>query len=81
MFFLTRDSHSKPLFKNCNILRFLEKIALENSIMICKSFKHEIPEQLNSWFGLCSNFHAHKPRWSNLGSLNVSQNKTMWKKF
>ena len=81
MFFLIRDSHTKPLFKDCNILKFLEKIPLENSMLIRKSFKRKLPQQFNSWFGLSSDFHTHNPRWSNLGCLNVSQNKTIWKKF
>lgn len=31
MFFLGRDTHTIPLFKECNNLKFHDKIALENS--------------------------------------------------
>ena len=44
MFFLRREAHTNPLFKDCNILRFYDKIALENSIFIHKSFKHQLPQ-------------------------------------
>ena len=44
MFFLRREAHTNPLFKALNILKFHDKIALENSIFIRKSFKHQLPQ-------------------------------------
>ena len=76
MFFLGRDAHTNPPFMDYNILRFHDKIALENSILIYKSFKHELPQPFNSRFGLSSNFHTHNTRWSNLGCLNAPSHKT-----
>ena len=58
MFFLRRKAHTNPLFKDCNIPKFNDKIALENSILIHKSFKHQLPQQFNSWFGLSWNFRT-----------------------
>ena len=46
MFFLRREAHINPLFKDSNILKFHDKIALENSILIHKSFKHQLPDHL-----------------------------------
>ena len=46
MFFLRREAHTNPLFKDCNILEFHDKIALENYILKHKSFKHELPQHL-----------------------------------
>ena len=46
MFFLRREAHINPLFKDSNILKFHDKIALENSIFIHKSFKHQLPDHL-----------------------------------
>ena len=63
MFFLRRDANTNPLFKDCNIPKFHDKIAPENS-MIHKSFKHELPQPFNSWFGHSSNFHTHSTQWS-----------------
>ena len=40
MFFLRREAHTNPLFKDFNVLKFLDKIALENSTFLHKSFKH-----------------------------------------
>ena len=39
MLFLRRDAHNYPLFKDCNILKFHDRTALVNSILIHKSFK------------------------------------------
>ena len=76
MFFLRRDAHTNPLFKNCNILKYHDKIPLENSILIHKSFKHELFQPFNSWFGLSSNFHTRNKGWSNLCCLNVPCDRT-----
>ena len=43
MFFLIGDAYANPLFKDFNILKFNDKIVLENSILIRKSFKQERP--------------------------------------
>ena len=75
-FFLRREAHTNPLFKDFNILKFHDKIALENSIFIHKSFKHQLPQPFDNWFGLSSNFHTHNTRWSNLGCLNVPSHRT-----
>ena len=54
-----REAHTNPLFKDFNILKFHDKIALESSIFVHKSFKHQLPQPYDSWFGLSSNFHTH----------------------
>ena len=76
MFFLRREAHTNPLFKDFNILKFHDKIALENCIFIHKSFKQQLPQPFDNWFGLSSNFHTHYTRWSNLGCLNVPSHRT-----
>ena len=76
MFFLRREAHTNPLFKDFNILKFHDKIALENCIFIHKSFKQQLPQPFDNWFGLSSNFHTHNTRWSNLGCLNVPSHRT-----
>ena len=48
MFSLRSDTHTNALFKDCNILKFPDKIVLENSILIRKSFKYELPQPFNS---------------------------------
>ena len=74
MFFKKRGTY--PLFKDCNILKFHDKIVIENSIFIHKPFKHKLPQPFDNWFGLSSNFHTHNTRWSNLGCFNVPSHRT-----
>ena len=76
MFVLRTEAHTNPLFKDFKILKFHDKIALENSILIHKSFKHPLPQPFDNWFGLPSNFHIHNKRWSILGCLNVPSHIT-----
>ena len=76
MFFLRREAHTNPLFKDCNIVKFYDKIALENSILIHQSFKHQLSQPFDNWFGLFSNFHTHSTRRSNVGCLNVPPHRT-----
>ena len=76
MFFLRREAHTNPLFKHCNIVKFYDKIALENSILIHQSFKHQLSQPFDNWFGLFSNFHTHSTRRSNVGCLNVPPHRT-----
>ena len=71
MFFVQKDVHNNSLFKDCNILKFHDKTALQSSIFIHKSFKHELSQPFNSQFGLSLNFNTQNTRWSNLGFLNV----------
>ena len=76
MFFLLREAHNNPLYKDFNILKFHDKTALENFIFIHKSFEHQLPQPFDNCFGLSSNFHTHNTRWSNLGCLNVPSHRT-----
>ena len=68
MSFLRREAHTNPLFKDFNFLKLHDKIALENSIFMHKSFKHQLPQLFDNWFGLSPNFYTHNTMWSNLDS-------------
>ena len=50
MFFLRREAHTNPLFKDFNILKFHDKTALENYISMHKSFKQQLPQAFDNWF-------------------------------
>ena len=76
MFFLIREAHINPLFKDFNILKSHDKTALENSIFIHKSFKHPLFQPFDNWFGLSPNFHTHKHKVVELGCLNVPSHRT-----
>ena len=68
MSFLRREAHANPLFKDFNFLKLHDKTALENSIFMHKSFKHQLPQLFDNWFGLSPNFYTHNAMWSNLDS-------------
>ena len=76
MFFLRREAHTNPPCKDFNILKFHDKIALENCIFVHKSFKQQLPQPFDNWFGLSLNFHTHSTRWSNVGCMNVPSHRT-----
>ena len=43
MYFLNRNAHTTPLFKDSNILKFPDKIALEKCIFIKNYFNQTLP--------------------------------------
>ena len=43
MYFLNRNAHTTPLFKDSNILKFADKISLENCIFIKNYFNQTLP--------------------------------------
>ena len=70
------NTHTDPLFKDSNILKFPDKIALENCIFIKKYFNQTLPTPFKNWFTLSTDSHTHNTRWSNLGCLNIPPHKT-----
>ena len=77
MFFLNHNSHTAPLFEDSNILKFPDKIALENCIFIKKYFNQTLPTPfLKNWFTPSIDYYTHKTRWSNLGRLKIPPYKT-----
>ena len=44
MFFQDRNAHTGPLFKNSKLLKFSDKVALENSTLISKSLYKTLPK-------------------------------------
>ena len=76
MYFLNRNAHTTPLFKDSNILKFPDKIALENCIFIKNYFNQTLPTPFKNWFTLSTDSHTHNTRWSNLGCLKIPPHKT-----
>ena len=70
------NTHTDPLFEDSNILKFPDKIALENCIFIKKYFNQTLPTPFKNWFTLSTDSHTHNTRWSNLGCLNIPPHKT-----
>ena len=48
--FQPRNSHTSPLFKQSSILKFQDKICLENILFVSKSLNNLSPSVFNTWF-------------------------------
>ena len=52
MYLLNHNTHTVPLFEDSNILKFPDKIDLENCIFIKKYFNQTLPTLFKNWFNL-----------------------------
>ena len=57
--FQPRDCHPSPLFKKHNLLKFEDKIQLENVPPINKYFNKILPSIFDNWFKLSSDIHNY----------------------
>ena len=76
MYFLNCNTQTASLFKGSNILKFPDKIALENCIFIKNYFNQTLPTPFKNWFTFSTDSHTHNTRWSNLGCLEILPHKT-----
>ena len=53
-----KNSHSGPLFKQNNILKFEDKILIGNIIFVSKSINN-LPPIFKNWFIFCSEIHNY----------------------
>ena len=67
--FQPRDCHSSPLFKKQNLLKFEDKIQLENVLLVSKYFNNILPSIFDKWFTLCSDIHNYNTAASSTGKL------------
>ena len=58
MYFLNRNAHTIPFFKDSNILKFPDKIALENCTFIKNYFNQALPTLLKIG-SLSRQIHMH----------------------
>ena len=76
MYFLNRNAHTIPLFKDSNILKLPDNLALQNYIFIKNYFNQALPISFKKFFTLSTDSHTHNTRWSNLGCLKIPPHKT-----
>ena len=76
IYFLNHNAHTSPLFRDLNILKFPDKIALENCLFINKYFNKCLHTIFKNWFTLSSDFNTYYTRWSNLGCIVVPPHST-----
>ena len=58
--FQPRNSHTSHLFKQSSILKFQDKICLENILFISKSLSNLSPSVFNTWFSFSSDQHNYE---------------------
>ena len=68
--------HTSPLFKQSSILRFQDKICLENNLFVSKSVNNLIPSVFNKWFSFSSDQHNFETSSSKQGNLIKSSYRT-----
>ena len=67
--FEPRNSHTSHLFKQTPILKFQDKICLENILFISKSLNNLSPAVFNTWFSSSSDQHNCETSSSTQGNL------------
>ena len=67
--FQPRNSHTSPLFKQNFILKFQDKICLENVLFVSKSLNNLTPSVFSTWFSFSSDQHNCETSSSTQGNL------------
>ena len=67
--FQPRNFHTSPLFKQNSILKFQDKICLENILFVSKSLNNLSPSIFNTWFSFSSHQHNYETSSSTQGNL------------
>ena len=67
--FQPRNFHTSPLFKPNFILKFKDKICLENILFASKSLNNLSPSIFNTWFSFSSDQHNYETSSSTQGNL------------
>ena len=60
--FQPRNFHTSPLFKPNSILKFQDKICLENILFVSKCLNNTSPSIFKMWFSFSSDQHQQKPQ-------------------
>ena len=68
--------HSSPLFSSNNILKFGDKITLENILFVNKSINRQVPSIFYDWFKFSGNLHRYETCWSVTNHLNIPTFRT-----
>ena len=71
-----RSFHTSPLFKQNSILKFQDKIHIENILFVSKSLNNLSPSIFNTWFSFSSDQHNYETSGSTQGNLIKLFHKT-----
>ena len=67
--FQPRNSHTSPLFKQNSILKFQDKISLENILFVRKPLNSLSPSVFNTWLSFSSDQHNYETSSSTQDNL------------
>ena len=70
------SSHSNRLFKTSFVLKFSDKVNLENTFFVSKSINNLLPSLFDDWFLFSSDQHSYETFWYFRGNLYESSYKT-----
>ena len=76
MNFQTPNSHNSPLFRKTYILKFKDKINIENILFISKSINNLISSLFNSWFVFSSDTYEYNTSRSSNDELQKYSYRT-----
>ena len=68
--------HSSPLFSENNILKFGDKITLENILFVNKSISRQVSPIFYDWFTFSGNLRRYETCWSVNDHLNIPTFRT-----
>ena len=71
-----QNSHTSPLFRKAAVLKFKDKINLENILFISKSINNLLPSLFNNWFVFSSDTHKYNTSWSSDDKLQKYSYRT-----
>ena len=64
-----QNSHTSILFRKAAVLKFKDKINLENVLFTGKSINNLLPSLFNNWFVFSSDTHKYNTSWSSNDKL------------
>ena len=76
IYFLNHNANTSHLFRDLNILKSLDKIALENCLFTKKYFNKCLSAIFKNWCTLSSDFHTYNICWFSLGCIVVPHHNT-----
>ena len=71
-----RNSHTSPLFRKVAVLKFKDKINVENISIISKSINKLLPSLFNNWFVFSSDTHKYNTSLSSNDKLQKYSYRT-----
>ena len=74
--FVDRFAHTNNLFAYSKVIKFTDRIDIENCTLISKYINNELPSLFNNWFKPASAHHSHHLRSSDLGLFYIPSYNT-----